>query len=298
MQRADHILLPATRPRASRCIWAFAAVHDDARGDVPHSRGGPMRAFTYAFAAAAFTLTFSARAQTVLDFESGDLEPDWLVVDEKGANLGDAGPSTWEIRKSAIGLDGNAVYQGSNIWGDKADAMLMGTFLLYQGEEYIDFILDIDVAAADNDGMGLVWAYTGVDSHYRVNIINDGWPEVPIDGEKGPMVIMHKRISDDEPWYDLLEVQHPPDYDPYPEGVPMHWTLEVTQGQFKFTNDNGDAANEVVIEAEDTDYEGGFVGIQLYAQQSEFDNVTIVSTYPGDPNGKAATSWGALREAR
>ena len=210
-----------------------------------------------------------------------------------------AGPSSWEVRGSALGLDGNALFQGSNIWGSPGDTMLMGTFLVYTGEEYIDFILEIDVAAGDNDAMGLVWAYTDTDQHYRVNIINDGWPSPPLDGNSGPMAIMHKRISDDDPWYDLIEVAHPPDYSNYPEnGERMHWTLEVSQGQFTFTNDNADAADPVVLEGEDTDYQSGFIGIQLYAQQSEFDNVTIVSTYPVDPNGKVATSWGALREAR
>jgi hypothetical protein len=257
-----------------------------------------MRTSRGALATLAFIVALGAQAQTVLDFEDGDLDPDWLVVDEAPRNLGDAGPSTWAIRDSQLQLDGAAVFQGSNIWGDAADTMLMGTFLIYQGEEFIDFILDVDVAAADNDAMGLVWAYTGTDRHYRVNIINDRWPDVAIDGENGPMVIMHKRISDDEPWYDLLEVAHPPDYENYPENIPMHWTLEVSEGQFRFTNDNGGVGDSVELEAADSDYEGGFIGIQLYAQQAEFDNITIVSTYPVDPNGKAATSWGALKNHR
>jgi hypothetical protein len=240
----------------------------------------------------------SVQAQTVLDFEGGDLD-DWLLIDEAPKNLGDAGPSTWAIRNSQLDLDGNALFQGSNIWGSPGDTMLMGTFAIYTGEEFIDFILEIDVAAADNDGMGLVWAYTDTDRHYRVNIINDGWPAPPLDGNQGPMVIMHKRFSDDDPWYDLLEVGHAPDYANYPEnGQRMLWTLEVKEGQFKFTNDNADAAAEVVIEGEDDEYASGFIGIQMYAQQAEFDNITIVSTYPVDPNGKAATSWGALKSGR
>ena len=257
-----------------------------------------MRATAYAFVALAMTLTLSVHAQTVLDFEDGNLD-DWLLLDEAPANLGDQGPGTWEIRNSLLDLDGNALFQGSNIWGSPGDTMLMGTFAIYTGEEFRDFILEVDVAAADNDAMGPVWAYTGTDRHYRVNIINDGWPSPPLDGNSGPMVIMHKRFSDDDPWYDLLEVGHAPDYANYPEnGERMHWTLEVSEGQFKFTNDNAGANDEVVIESDDDEYISGFVGFQMYAQQSEFDNLTIVSTYPVDPNGKAATSWGALKSHR
>ena len=257
-----------------------------------------MRASTYAFVTLALTLAMGVHAQTVIGFESGDLD-DWLLVDEAAGNLGDVGPGAWVIRDTQLDLDGNVLYQGSNIWGSPGDTMLMGTFAIYTGEEFIDFIMEVDVSAADNDGMGLVWAYSDTDRHYRVNIINDGWPAPPLDGNSGPMVIMHKRISDDDPWYDLLEVGKAPDYDNYPEnGQRMHWTLEVSQGQFKFTNDNAGAANEVEIEGEDDEYASGFVGFQMYAQQSEFDNIKIVSTYPVDPNGKAATSWGGLKSHR
>ena len=72
-------------------------------------------ATAYAFVALAMTLTLSVHAQTVLDFEDGNLD-DWLLLDEAPANLGDQGPGTWEIRNSLLDLDGNALFQGSNIF--------------------------------------------------------------------------------------------------------------------------------------------------------------------------------------
>jgi hypothetical protein len=147
-------------------------------------------------AAAILTMTaglaLGAHAVT-LDFESGDAG--WEFIDEAVENLGDTGPGEWSIRTSELGLDGSALYQGSNIWGTPGDTMLVGTFAIYTADIFGDFTLTIDVAAADNDAMGVVWGYNSTADHYRVNIINDGWPSPPLDGNSGPMAIMHKRIS-------------------------------------------------------------------------------------------------------
>ncbi|GIX06264.1 MAG: hypothetical protein KatS3mg115_0667 [Candidatus Poribacteria bacterium] len=245
-----------------------------------------------AFAAVGLLLGGAAWAQIVVDFEDGDTS-NWMFVDEKPENLGDVGPSAWEIRESQLGLDGMALYQGSNIWGGPADEQLLGTFAIYTGQTFTDFTLEIDVAAADNDGMGLVWGYTDTSSHNRVIMINDGWPDVPLDGHKGPMVIAHNRISDDSPWYgDPLAFAHPPEYVPYPEdGSRQHWTLTVENGHFTFTTDFGTSleGDAPVLE--------GYVGIQLYAMQAEFDNLTILplGVTAVDPAGKAAVLWGALK---
>jgi len=127
----------------------------------------------------------AAYAQIVLDFEDDNLD-DWEVVDD--VDLGDAGPSTWQIRDSQFGLDGKVLYQGSNIWGNAGDNMLMGTFIIYKAEKFSNFILDVDVFAGDNDGMGLVWAYEDTAKHYRIMMINDGWPAPPLDGFSGPFI--------------------------------------------------------------------------------------------------------------
>lgn len=231
-----------------------------------------------------------SHSQIVFDFEDETVLDEWEVVDEAPKNLGDQGPSTWQIKSS--GLDGKALYQDSNIWGSAGDTCLMGTFILYKGEEFKDFIIDVDVLARDNDGMGLTWAYEDTDRHYRVMMCNDAWPDVPVDGVKGPFIKIQKRISDDEPWYELLEAEKQ-DYTPYSEGLPLHWTLEVSDGSFTFTSDNG-----VTISAEDDEYEEGYVGIQLYAQQAEFDNFTIVNTFPVNPFGKLSTMWARVKDAR
>jgi hypothetical protein len=84
--------------------------------------------------------------------------------------------------------------------------MLMGTFAVYVLERYANFRYEVDVSAGDNDGMGLFWAYTGTDRHYRIMMINDRWPDPPLDGNQGPMLIAHKRIGDTEPWYEVLTV--------------------------------------------------------------------------------------------
>lgn len=237
-----------------------------------------------------FTLFIAcaAHAQVVLNFEDGSLA-NWEVIDD--VDLGDATPGAWVIRDSQGGLDGKALYQGSNIWGNAGDNCLMGTFIIYKGQEFSNFTLDMDVVAADNDGMGLVWAYTGTDRHYRGIMINDRWPDPAIDGYNGPFMKIAKRISNETPWYELLAVRKN-DYVPYAEGQLLHWTLVVDNGVFTFTREDG-----FEISAEDHSYGSGYIGIQLYAQQAEFDNITIVpiGSAAVKPANKLATVWGAVK---
>jgi hypothetical protein len=234
-----------------------------------------------------------AQEPIVLDFEDGSLD-NWEVIDESPENLGDKGPSSWEIRDSQLGLDGKVLFQGSNIWGSAADSCLMGTFIIYKAEQFTNFTIEVDVAAADNDGMGLVWAFTGTDKHYRVIMINDQWPDIPVDGIKGPFLRIDKRIGDKEPWYEGIAVVKD-NYTPYPEGPKLHWKLEVDNGVFKFTREDG-----LSVTGEDHTYQSGYVGIQLYAQQAEFDNFTITPHAPSAvrPADKMATFWGTIKEAR
>lgn len=232
-----------------------------------------------------------AQAQVVFDFEDGNLD-DWEVIDD--VDLGDVGPGAWEIRDSELGLDGKALYQGSNIWGSAPDTCLMGTFIIYKGEKFTNFTLEVDVTAADNDGMGVVWAYEDTDRHYRAIMINDVWPSGSVDGIDGPFLKIAKRIGNEEPWYELLDVVKE-DYVPYAEGTLLHWTLEVNNGSFTFTREDG-----LSVSATDSDYASGYVGLQLYAQQLEFDNLTITpsGTTAVDPIDKMATAWGKIKDAR
>lgn len=246
-----------------------------------------VRTFSLAFTCIiALFIVGAANAQTVIDFEDGKLD-DWEIIDD--VDLGDVGPSTWQIRNSQLRLDSKALYQGSNIWGDATDSCLMGTFIIYIGEEFSDFVMEIDVAAADNDGMGLVWAYTDTSKHYRAIMINDRWPNVSVDGVEGPFMKIAKRISDENPWYKLLEVEKN-GYTPYAEQTRLHWTLEVQGGNFTFTREDG-----LSVSATDNEYKSGYVGIQLYAQQAEFDNFMITSTAAVRPADKMATVWGNIK---
>ena len=121
-------------------------------------------------------------------------------------------------------------------------------------------------------------------------MINDKWPDPnPVDEIGGPFMKIAKRVSDDNPWYELLEAVKG-DYKPYSEGPKLHWKLEVHEGAFTFTREDG-----LSISAVDKDYKSGFVGIQLYAQQAEFDNFTITPGAAVEPADKIATLWGDIK---
>ena len=147
----------------------------------------------------------------------------------------------------------------------------------------------MDVFAADNDGMGITWAYESTEKHYRVIMINDKWPEVPVDKISGPFMKIQKRVSDDKPWYKLISTEKGITYK---EQTPLHWKFEVKGGKFKLTRED----NKTITGA-DKEYEEGYIGIQLYAQQVYFDNIVItrVPTTDVEARGKLATAWGLIK---
>ncbi len=226
-----------------------------------------------------------------IDFEDEDFDV-WEFIDEPPENLGDLGPSSWDIFESELGFDGNVLMQRSNIWGGPEDHMLMGTIAYYNAREFENFRLDVDVIADDNDGMGFVWGYQeDSELHYRFQLMNDRWPEVPtLDGFNGPYLISHKRISNSSPWYEVMEVLETDEYIPYTQGFEEvnHWTLEVVDGAFTITTTDS-FGDENTITGFDDEYKSGFVGIQLYAQSNvEFDNFVITpleAGTEGDFNG-------------
>jgi len=233
--------------------------------------------------------TTDAAAQVSFDFEDGTLDG-WTVVDELPENLdAGSGVGSWEVRDSQLGLDGKVLSQGSNSWGSAGDTMLMGPLLIFEGQQFTNFRLEMDVVAADNDGMGVVWGYTGLDSHNRIQMINDGWPSPALDGHQGPMIIAHSRISNSDPWYDLISVSKPDDgYIPYAESTLLRWTLEVEDGAFTFESDDGTDVN--IITGTELTHTTGFVGIQLYAQSNiEFDNIVITELTEFTLNGGGET---------
>ena len=82
----------------------------------------------------------------------------------------------------------------------------------------------------------------------------------------------------------------------YPEdGTRMVWTLTVEGGQFTFESDHGAS-----LSGSDSAYVEGSIGLQMYAQQAEFDNIVVTVADPTavDANGKMATAWAGLKATR
>jgi hypothetical protein len=100
---------------------------------------------------------------------------------------------------------------------------------------------------------------------------------------------MDKRTSDNEPWYAKLALMKD-DYVPYVERIPLRWTLTVVDGKFTFERDD-----KLKIVGTDRDYVDGYIGIQVYAHQAEFDNIRITESAPVDAQGKLSTAWAAIK---
>ena len=252
---------------------------------VPARSGGLRRARCAAAAIVGSLIIVTAgwpAGEIFIDFEDENFGQ-WVVVDEPPKNLGNQDSSTWEITDTHLGgggnvLEGKVLTQGEGlIFGDAADHMLMGTIIYFAQQPFTNFRFEVDVITSDNNGMGPVWGYADLDQHYRIQMMNNRWPEVPpIDGHHGPMVIAHKRISNETPWYELLEViDDPAEYIPYPVLSEMHWTLEVQAGSFAFTSKDLASGDEMTLRGYDDGYSTGYVGFQLYAQTAEFDNFWI-----------------------
>ena len=58
-------------------------------------------------------------------------------------------------------------------------------------------------------------------------MINNKWPEVPVDKIRGPFMKIQKRVSDDDPWHELMKVKKGVTYK---EKVSLHWQLSVKKG--------------------------------------------------------------------
>jgi len=229
-----------------------------------------------------------------VDFEEGfddaevGLEPgdgDWIVYDEE--DLGDLGPSSWTIMGSP--LDGVAISQGSNIWGDATDAVAIGSFVIYDTLEWADFRLEVDVVANDNDGMGLVWRWEDMFNHYRyITMIDSGNSPA---GRKGPYRIMERRLGDgagaELPFYETLAELKAA----YVQGQPEVWALEAIGNTLNFyVND------ELILEATDSTYVKGKVGFLVYAQSGVFfDNLSITDLWAVDAQGKLAATWAEIK---
>jgi len=212
-------------------------------------------------------------------------EGDWVVYDEE--DLGDQGPSSWAI---ASGLDGKAMTQSSNIWGDATDAVAIGSFVIYDKAEWADFTLEMDVVANDNDGMGIVWRWKDMLNHYRFITMFDSGNSP--NGRKGPYRLLERRLGDaggaELPFYETLD-----DVDEaYTQGKEQVWKLEAIGDTFKFYVDG-----ELTLEARDSTYKKeGKIGFLVYAQSGVFfDNLQITDLWAVDSQSKLATTWAHLK---
>jgi len=215
-------------------------------------------------------------------------EGDWVVYDEPPADLGDKGPSSWSIGN---GLDGKAMTQSSNIWGDATDAVAIGSFVIYDKAEWVDLILELDVVANDNDGMGIVWRWQDRLNHYRFITMFDSGNSP--NGRKGPYRLLERRLGDVDdkgaelPFYDTLADNK----EAYIEGEPQTWKLEAIGDTFKFYVDD-----ELTLTAQDSTYKEGKVGFLVYAQSGVFfDNLTITDMWAVQPGNKLTATWANLK---
>ena len=238
-----------------------------------------------------FCVTFSAiSGDFVENFDDSEVgmepgEADWIVYDEE--DLGDPGPSSWSIIASP--LDGPAMSQASNIWGDATDTVAIGSFVIYDKAEWEDFMLEVDVLANDNDGMGLVWRWQDMYNHYRFMTMID--PGNSPNGRKGPYRIMEYRLGDDGgdelPFYETIAEVN----EAYTQGVPETWKLEAIGTSLKFYVDD-----KLVLEATDSTYKKGKVGFIVYAQSGVFfDNLRITDLFAVDAQGKLAATWAGIK---
>ena len=214
------------------------------------------------------------------DFSDGDMEG-WVVVDDPDNLMSDAAPSSWEVKGGPI--NGQAVYQGSNRWGDPTDQISLGTYLIYDQAEWNDFIFEFDTVANDNDGLGFVWRWQDRLNHYRCMMVIDP-------GSRGPFRRIEKRLGedgDDFPYYDFLATS----LESYTQGVPMHMKVEVVGTKMTVFIDD-----EEVLTADDDTYDVGKIGFALYAEQAYFDNVEVTEIARAvEPGGKSAASWGHIK---
>lgn len=240
-------------------------------------------------------LTGAFASDMIEDFERSPKS--WSVVDEPAGLMGDATPGQWAIVRSPI-LDGSALHQSSNTWGDKTDVYPLGTYYVYDGAEYRDFILEVDVYPNDNDGFGFLFRYRDRKNHYRfLTMVDPGNPENAPAKDKGPWSRFDARLGDkgdDPPYYELLGRES----DTYQERKRQKVRLEVNGNVFVAFIEG-----KKVVAATDPKnaYSSGKIGFVCFAQNDmDFDNlkVTDLSGQAISPRARLTTLWADLKSAR
>jgi hypothetical protein len=241
-------------------------------------------------------VVFGARLASAADYlQPFDALPkDWSAVDEPGAIMGDATPGAWKVEKSGL-LDGPALHQTANTWGDKGDIYPLGTYFVYDGAEFEDFVLETDIYPADNDGLGFLFRYRDRKNHYRfLTMIDAANPENAPPKDKGPWSRFDVRLGDkgdDVPYYALLGRK----IDTYKEKEVQKIRIEVIGNTF-----TASIAGKEVVTATDANnaYPTGKIGLVCFAQNDMwFDNVKVtdLSARAVSPAGRLTTTWARLR---
>lgn len=180
-----------------------------------------------------------------------------------------------------------------------------------QKTDYEFFLMEMDVRAADNDGMGIIFGYQNRDDHYRVIMMNDVWPQPAADGVNGDNnprghTKIQRRIrqcasniayhgpnatfeNSETACHQLLNyVTGPMGYRLYSEvdlfkiGLWVRPSPDNTRVHVTFwRSDVAPAVQRLEIDIDPAAYKAGKVGIQLYAQQAFFDNIQIINLKPG-----------------
>ena len=228
------------------------------------------------------------------DFSKSKIGEDWVAVDEPAELLNDKGPSSWVINNGPI--NGGALNQSSNIWGDVGDVVALGTFCIYDKMEWVNFDLSFEMLANDNDGTGFVWGWKDRTNHYRFfTMIDAGNPGGAAGAEgdpgKAPWSLIEKRTGDKRPYYKTLKVVREAAYQ---QGALTTFRVVVQDGKFQVYS-NGD----LIIEASDPSYAGGKIGFTLYAQSGNFfDNIELIDQGSAvEHNSKIVSTWGLLKSS-
>ena len=131
------------------------------------------------------------------------------------------GEAQWKVENGAL-------VQTSNIWGDATDTVAIGTFLIYDLQEFISFTLEADITPNDNDGMGIVWRWKDRTNHYRFMTMLDSGNSP--NGLHGPYRVIEKRISDELSFYEVPRLAEDTTQ-AYTEGATVHIKLVVEAGK-------------------------------------------------------------------
>jgi len=204
-------------------------------------------------------------------FEEGNMIG-WVPIDEPPHLLGGNFRSRWEIGDGPI--SGKALMQTSNIWGDKGDTVPLGTFIIYDLQQWVNFTMEFDVYPMDNDAIGIIWGWWNRYRHHRfITMIDPANPTGAPPEKRGPFSMIERRTGDAPPYYATIATKKEASYTEFQIN---HFKLEVNNRVFRVYSNN-----RLVLQARDGRYRGGKVGFMLYAHSGVyFDNVQIESIIP------------------